>query len=497
MSNSTTSIAREHMRVRQLVLAIVVVLVGVAAAVLDSRSVPPAEDTVASVTKKSAIPTVADGSESASTWFCPGVPGNDGTITSFIVLANSSAEDLAANITYLGTGVEPVVQSAVVPALASLEVEATGGLSSPFVSTIVEILGASGTVEQVIDHPAGRSVATCTSRTSNEWFFADGFTAADSIERIVITNPFSDASVVNVTFSTKDSEREPANLQGLVIAPRSVLSLSMADEGARNEPVLAVSVRAKSGNVVVSRSQHYLGQGRLGYVMNLGAMSDATEWWFAAGEKIEGSTEQLVIFNPWEVDRQLNVVFLPPDPNVVIDPIVVGAPAGRVTIIDTAQLPALPGGRYGINVSVLDDLSRDPRGVVVEQVVTRRVGDRVATSIVLGTPGPALSATWVAPIGVSPGLDDALIVLNSTPVEAKLSLEQVGPAGLVPITDLESIVIPAGSLIVIPVPASLPQAQIVVRSDQPIVVQRMLSRGGELVGRTTALALPMFTTAAQ
>jgi hypothetical protein len=32
---------------------------------------------------------------------------------------------------------------------------------------------------------------------------------------------------------------------------------------------------------------------------------------------------------------------------------------------------------------------------------------------------------------------------------------------------------------------------VVVRADQPIVVQRMLSRGGELVGRTTALAMPV------
>jgi hypothetical protein len=491
MNDATGTTVREHMRVRHLVLAAVAVLSGAAVVVLDARLAPGEEQVPVQGSMRSAIPYVANRESSASTWFCPGVPANDGSITSVLVLANSGTEDLAANITHLGTGVEPVVQSAVVPALATLEVEATGGLSSSFVSTTVEILGAGGLVEQVINHPAGRSIATCTGRTSDAWYFADGFTAADSIERIVITNPFSDASVVNVTFSTQDSEREPANLQGLVIAPRSVLSLSMAEQGARNEPVLAVSVRAKSGNVVAARSQHYLGQGRLGYVMNLGAMADATQWWFAGGERIEGSVEQLVIYNPWEVDRQLSVVFLPPEPNVVIDSIVVAVPAGRVATIDTSRLPGLPAGRYGINVSVLDDLSRDRRGVVVEQVITRRVGDKVATSIVLGTPGEALSNIWIAPFGLSPGLDDGLIVLNSTPVDARLSIEQVGPAGLVPIMDLESIVIPPGSLVVVAIPPSLPQAQVVVRSDQPIVVQRMLARGGELVGRTTALALPV------
>jgi hypothetical protein len=175
----------------------------------------------------------------------------------------------------------------------------------------------------------------------------------------------------------------------------------------------------------------------------------------------------------------------------VIDPLVITAPAGRVTLIDTAQLPNLPAGRYGINVSVLDDLSRDDRGVVVEQVITRRVGDKVGTSVVLGTPGSALSTVWVAPAGVTPGLEDGLVVLNTTPSEASLVVEQVGPAGLVPVTGLESIVIGAGSLAVVAIPQSLSSAQVVVRSDQPIVVQRMMSRGGELVGRTTALAMPV------
>ena len=483
-------ITREHMRVRQVIVALVMVVVAAALVIVDAR-VTPAPDAAPATRSNVAIPFVSATESVASTWFCPGVPGNDGTISSLLVLANSGAQDMSATVTHLGSAVEPVTQSVVIPALASLEVEATGGVSSPFVATIVEILGSTGSVEQVINHPAGRSVVTCTTNTADEWFFADGFTAADSLENIVISNPFSDASVVNVTFTTKDSMREPGNLQGLVVAPRSVLSISLADQGARNEPVLAVSVRAKSGNVVVGRSQHYLGQGRLGYVMNLGSMGDATEWWFADGEKIEGSTEQLVVYNPWDVDRQLNVVFLPTDGATVIEPLVISAPAGRVTLIDTAQLPSLPAGRYGINVSVLDDLSRDGRGVVVEQVITRRVGDKVGTSVVLGTPGTALSNVWVAPSGVTPGLEDGLVVLNTTPSEASLFVEQVGPAGLVPVPGLESIVIAPGSLAVVAIPPSLSMAQVVVRSDQPVVVQRMLSRGGELVGRTTALAMPV------
>jgi hypothetical protein len=71
-----------------------------------------------------------------------------------------------------------------------------------------------------------------------------------------------------------------------------------------------------------------------------------------------------------------------------------------------------------------------------------------------------------------------------------VSIEQVGPAGAVPIAGFESIVVPAAGIAVIATPPGLPQAEFIVRASEPVVVQRMLTRGDSLVGRTTALALP-------
>jgi hypothetical protein len=153
-------------------------------------------------------------------------------------------------------------------------------------------------------------------------------------------------------------------------------------------------------------------------------------------------------------------------------------------------LPTLPAGRYGINVSVIDNLTGAAAGIVVEQVITRRQGNTVGTSIVLGTPSAALSSVWSAPSGFTPGLPDSLVLLNTTPDEATVSIEQVGPAGAVPIAGFESIRLPAAGTVVIATPPGLPQAEFIVRSTEPIVVQRMLTRGADLVGRTTALALP-------
>ena len=56
-----------------------------------------------------AVDDAADRSAfAASTWFCPGVPANDGSISGALVLGNRGEEDVAATITHFGSGVEPI-----------------------------------------------------------------------------------------------------------------------------------------------------------------------------------------------------------------------------------------------------------------------------------------------------------------------------------------------------------------------------------------------------
>jgi hypothetical protein len=254
--------------------------------------------------------------------------------------------------------------------------------------------------------------------------------------------------------------------------------LDMAEQGARNEPVLAVSVRASAGRVVAGRSQHYLGSGRLGYTMRLGSPGLAGEWWLADGERGEGISEEIVIYNPGQDERTVNVAFV--NGQALGEPLVLAAPAGRVTVLDTDVVPGLPG-RYAVNVSLSD--GSDEPGVVVEQVVTRRVEGKTGTSIVAGAPGASSSSVWSAPAGLTPGLADATF-----------SVEQVGPAGSVALGGLESVSLPPGALVVIAAPAGLPAGEVVVRATQPVVVQRLLTRGDGMPGRAAALMLPHLPT---
>jgi hypothetical protein len=479
---------RTHLSIRQLaVLVLSLLLVGLMVFINKRDSGAP-QTGLAAVP---VMPIVSMNSRISTSWFCPGVPGNDGTVSGSIVISNPSDSDFNATVTRLGVGVAPVVTAVTVAARSQATVNVKDGIEASFISTIVEIFGGVGTAEQFINHPAGNSVAQCANEPATDWYFADGFTGADSLDHIVLTNPYSDSTVVDVAFVTKDSTREPAHLHGFVIPPRSVVALNMADEGARNEPVVAVEVHATAGKLVVGRSQHYLGDGRLGYTMALGASGVSSEWWFADGEKSDGNTEQLVILNPTDTDINLSVMFVNGvNPDSQIEPASLTAPAGRVTLFDTGSLPNLPNGRYGIIVSTIGDPGAESPGVVVEQVINRRVGNTVGTSVVLGAPMGATSTVWCAPSGVSSGIEDSIVILNATPVEGTVTISQVGPAGEVVIAGLESVVLPASGLVSIPVPAGVSNGEVIIRATIPVVAQRMLLRGHDLIGRSAVLALP-------
>lgn len=493
----------EHLTVRQLIVALTCLAAVAGLVAIDRRSAAgtvadsilggTADVTVspdaAAPPREAPLPFVSSLSPLSTAWYCPGVPGDDPRMTGTIVVANPTDVDIAATVTKIAADVAATSASVVVPARSTLEIDATGGMSSSFVANVVEISGSAGSVEQVTNHPAGIATVPCSNRTSPEWFFADGFTSVDSIDDVVVVNPFEDASVVDVEFVTRDSGRRPSNLQGLVVGPRSLVVLDMAEQGARNEPLLAVSITASAGRVVAGRSQHYLGEGRLGYTMRLGSPGRAREWWLADGERGEGIAEEIVIFNPGEDERLVNVVFV--NGAAIGEPFVLSAPPGRVTIVDTDVVPNLPG-RYAVNLSLSDD--SDEPGVVVDHVVTRRVNGKTGTSVVAGAPGASSSSEWIAPSGLSAGLPDAVLVLNVTPLEASFSVEQVGPAGSMALSGLESVALPPGALVVVAAPAGLPAGEVVVRATQPVVVQRLLSRGDGMPGRAAALMVPVLPT---
>ena len=479
--------------------AVVVILLGATAAIVLLSRVSPTSEVPSPaiiVSSKLAMPSVV-GNSPTSSWFCPGVPGRDKNIKSEIIVANPTQVPITGTISILSNEEPDFSTTVIIAPLTRGSFDATQGRKSQYMSAIVELDSGQASVEQRIIHPAGDSISLCANQTSDRWLFADGFTGAESPFEILLTNPFPDATVVDLSFVTIDGSRQPAALKGMVLPARSVTGISMGDQGARNEATLAVTVRATSGRFIAGKLQHFLGRGRLGFTSALGASSTSRQWWFAAGEKGPGIDEQLVVFNPTQIDQTVSIAFLTGAAEALLrEPLVLSVPAGRVTTLSTSSLPAITDGRYGIFVSsVTNDFVTSADNalaefVVVEQVVSETIGKKTGTSVILGAPYGSPSRIWTSPSGLVVGDLGSLVIANTTSLDATLRVSTIGPSGAAPIVGLEQVALAGASVVSIQIPLAIAQLQILVESDTEVIVQREVSRGHQLLGSSAVLALP-------
>jgi len=466
-----TPVAAVNLVRRAVVVA--VVLASIAGLVAVARRSPAPVDSA--VVVRQVVPEFR-ASAKASTWFCPGVPGNDDSISGLLVISNSGEAPVGGTITRFALDGAARRQRFAVPARSTLEIDANVGLDSQFVSALVESQGAAVAVEQRTVHRAGNAVAACASSPAGTWYLADGFTGADSLEQLVVTNPSLDSAILDVSFVTAVGERSPQSLKGVVIPPESVRVFDMAALDARNEATIAVTVKATVGRVVVGRSQHYLGRGRLGYTMVLAASGTSDRWYFADGEKQENVAEEFVIFNPLGNDQQLTFI-VADDDGVPLDPLVVTAPAKRVTKFAPTTLGTLVAGRYSAVITATSANAATASGVIIERVATRQEEKSTASAVVLGAPQP--TRTWIAPSGAAGDTDDSLRIFNPGSTPATFNVTYLGPAGDVTVPGYEQISLLPGASASVALSAQVASTSVAVVADEPVVVQRSISRGAK------------------
>ncbi|MBG7605097.1 MAG: hypothetical protein IZT58_10735 [Actinobacteria bacterium] len=479
---------------RRSIPALVVLLVGFAALMLAGRSGSAAPSPVFSSPAGTWMPAVTDTGALTGSWFCPGVPasGEDG-VGGDVVISNRDSEQLVGRFTILtpdGVGAE---QEFSVDPWAHTTVDVDAFVTASFASVIVEIDGGGGVVEQRAMHPAGDSVAPCSNDTSSEWYFADGFTVDGSVETLILTNPYDDAAVVDLGFATESGDATPSAFQGFTILPKSVKTIRIAELGARDEPVIAVRVEAISGRIVVGRAQHYVGGGRLGYDISLAAPALRDQFWFADGEQGEGITETYAVYNPTDSDVEVDVVLLglPLEANFGDLPLI-EVPSREVVVFDVADeslVGPLPDGRHSIVFST----QAEP-AIVVERILTRPAGDLVATTVVMGAPPRPdgfVATRWHVGIGPSVPTPGALVVYNVDNLDGTITIESVGPAGPSAVDSLTDIPIAPGEVITIDLEdPDVLNRELIISATNRVFVERLLSRGGDLPGRSGSWALP-------
>ncbi|MDP4929871.1 MAG: hypothetical protein NWQ79_02730, partial [Ilumatobacteraceae bacterium] len=167
MQRRSAMLARRAVgRTRQfVVLAIAVSAVGGLVA-LERRSVDPSSLNAAT---RATSPEFRRDAK-ASTWFCPGVIGNDEQVSGLLVISNFGEVPVGGTITRFVVDGVARQQRFAVPARSTLEVDALAGVKSGFVSALVESRGTAVVVEHLTVHRAGNAVSPCASRPSGTWF---------------------------------------------------------------------------------------------------------------------------------------------------------------------------------------------------------------------------------------------------------------------------------------------------------------------------------------
>lgn len=451
------------------------------------------------------MPSAPIRSSLSTTWYCPGVPasGEEGT-EGEIIIANADPQPLAAHVTIIpgvadpsAPAPSPVEQDVSVDPQSRATVDVAAAVTAPFAGVTVEITGGTGVVEQRSTGPltggaVATSVAPCTTRTSPNWYLAEGYTAEGSREQLVLMNPYDSSATVQIRFATQDGTREPTETESYPVPPRSVRVLDMADLAARDEPEVAVSIEARRGELVVARAQTYAGSGRRGFAVSLAAPAARDQWWFADGEVGDGISERYSIYNPGDDDVDVTAALLGVDSTefVPIDPITV--PSGQVVTFSPADVETMPAGRHAM---VFGTASLDAR-VVVERAMTRTFDDLPTTSVLLGAVARYedgfVASTWTLGEGVDEPVPGALVVYNVDAQDATVTVQAVTAEGIVNVPGLEALDLPANGLVDVDLTdeAALGR-QLIVRATARVFVERRLPRDAGSQGRVASWPLPV------
>jgi Family of unknown function (DUF5719) len=469
-----------------------VLAVSVAAAagfVVAARETPSPEGAAFASIPAPWMPSVPSGAALTSTWFCPGVPadGAEGSAGAF-VLANAGPSPMHARVTLLAGPDQAVELPITVEPYSRATVDPSASVAAPFVGAMVEIDGGGGLVEQRATQAAGTSVAPCTTQPSSEWYLAEGFTAENSTEQLVLTNPYDQSAIVDVGFATAAGSRQP--LEGYPVPARSVAVIDMDAIAARDEPEVAVSVVATRGEIVVGRAQLYDGGGRLGYSMTLAAPALRSQWWFANGLKGPDVTQRFSLYNPTEIDVEVTPLFLGFTSGVTVEPIAV--PAREVVTFSSDGVAGLPDGRHAVVFATAD--SSD--SIVVERAITRTIDEIPTTSVLPGATarveGRFVPTTWTFAIGPGEPTADAIVVYNSENVVSTVAVQAVTASGVSPVPGLDEVALQPGELITISLTdTSALDTQLVVRSTSRVFVERSLPREPGAQGRSASWAVPV------
>ena len=437
-----------------------------------------------------------------STWYCAGGTARDGGSADHrVIVVNPGDAAVTGTLTVYGGGlagdpaapdVEPVAQPLEVPPRGRVAVRLADVLEAQFGAALVEVVGGEVVVEHVVRGPDDLDAAPCATAPSATWYAASGSTTRDARERLVLFNPFPDDAVVDITFTTSEGVREPEAFRGFVVPARRVVAVDVGSAVQRH-PQVALTVRARSGRLVVDRIQSFDGSnGVEGLGLTPAAPAAAAVWHFPDGFKTEGLSEVVTVYNPGDVQAEVDVEVVvdpSPDPAVltVVEPFQVSVPARRFAQIDIAAEERVPA-ELGHAVIV-----RSQNGVPVvadRQVRSADPAPRTGFAATLGS--PIAADRWLTAVGgTGEGESEFLVVLNPSLASiARVSVATPAPSQVLALQDLQDVEIQPGARLRIDLGRHVNRETLplIITATQPVVVERGTFPLVGGIGQSMALA---------
>lgn len=419
-----------------------------------------------------AMPTVAPESALSSAWFCAAsATTGSGRGDLAVTVANATGSRRTGTVTWVPNEGDPVTRPLDLGPHAALRLEGADALDVAGLSAIVEVDGGGVSVEHAVESPRGMALAPCASAASDRWYLANGTTARDATQVLVLFNPFPDDAIVDVSFVTDQGRDQPDALQGLPVRARSATRVNVT-EIVRRRDVTATAVVARRGRLVVDRLQWFDGSaGRRGLSLALAAPAPAEVWTFPVGIFEEGLTERWRLFNPGERDAVVIIEVVPDEGDLPV-PVERTVPGRSQITVDASEIGIAPGSAHS---STVRSINGEP--VVAErELVGTAPSSRRGWSSMLGSPLGA--RRWVLATGPEAGqVVERLVVHNPGVDPVRFSLTALSSGSPIAVAALQAMELGPAERRVLDLAGSLEGSPLplVVEADGDVVVERDLS----------------------
>lgn len=402
-------LSREH---RWRVIALVVLVVAGVSIAVGVKGTPAP---VGAAPNPGALVGAPDAESTA--WYCTGQSTAGGVSPGFLVLTNTTAKPVTADITAMSDSGATAHAAAAVPPRGAVAPAIPALSSGSWESETVITSGGGVAVTQTISNVLGWSQAPCQSTTSDQWYFAGGSTAAANALYVSLLNPTSTPVVVDLSFVTSAGTVHPINYQGIVLPPGQVAVENVTTEVQQISTISTV-VTTRTGHVVASEVQGIVGAGETSGGVSIvpGVMAAQSHWAIPQAQEVPGALTEIDVFNPGTTTESVTVHFrLPSGP---LTPLTQKILPGTTWPIFTSTQTRIPANQtYATAIDATGG-----SGVVVSRLValstTATPPPQAGVVVAVGglsTDSP--SGEWVVP---PPGTSDSPAVSGAAPANLAL-----------------------------------------------------------------------------